>query len=191
MDNAPWASWKFDLYWLCHLREKRKWVKTKIVIGNSSCGAKLSWSRSMQQWQSCFIDQILSKLKRGPNTLIFCVRVRVWQWQFRMFCQDKGTYRSVGMLSTSVSNRLFRDKSKVLQKPFWVKCSLLYCKQGIEVLLLDFFKRSGAVTLDKGIKHRNCANILQVFTVHPLNLTVGIAMSNLLLIEKVQNFNVF
>lgn len=87
-----------------------------------------------------------------------------------MFCQDKDTYRSVGKLPISVSNRLVKDKNTVLPKPFWVKCSSLYCKQRMEVLLLGFFKHSGAVSLDKGMKHRNYTNFLKIFTVDSLNL---------------------
>lgn len=34
----------------------------------------------------------------------------------------------------------------------------------------DFFKRSGAVILDKGMKHRNCTDFLQMFTEGSLNL---------------------
>jgi len=44
--------------------------------------------------------------------------------------------RSMGTLPTSVSNRLFRDRNRVLQKLFWVKYPLLYCRQRIEEILL-------------------------------------------------------
>lgn len=60
------------------------------------------------------------------------------------------------MLPNSVSNRLARDKNRVLQKSFCVECFLLCCKQRIEVvLLLGFFKHSGAINLGKGMNHEN------------------------------------
>lgn len=40
----------------------------------------------------------------------------------------------------------------------------------MEVLLLGFFKHSGAVSLDKGMKHGNYTNFLKIFTVDSLNL---------------------
>lgn len=69
-----------------------------------------------------------------------------------MLCQDKDTYRSVGMLSASVGNRLFRDKNRVLQNPSGLNA--LYCTIDKDQKYFGLvFKPSGAGIIDKGMKH--------------------------------------